>query len=38
MSGLDKMRSRILEEAEQSAKEIIAKAEADARAVMIAAE
>ena len=38
MSGLDKMRSRILEEAERSAQETIAKAEADAQAVVKAAE
>lgn len=38
MSGLDKMRSRILEEAEQSAQEIISKAEADAEAVVNAAQ
>lgn len=38
MSGLDKMRSRIIEEAEQSAKEIISKAEADAEAVVNAAQ
>ena len=38
MSGLDKMRSRILEEAEQSAQEIIAKAQADAEAAVMAAE
>ena len=37
MSGLDKMKSRILEEAEQSAQEIIEKAEADAEAVVKAA-
>lgn len=38
MSGLDKMKSRILEEAEQSAQEIIAKAQADAEAAVTAAE
>ena len=38
MSGLDKMRSRILEEAEQSAQEIIAKARAEAEASEAAAE
>ena len=38
MSGLDKMRSRIIEEAEQSAQEIIAKAQADAEAAVMAAE
>ena len=38
MSGLDKMKSRILGEAEQSAQEILAKAQADAEAAVTAAE
>ena len=38
MSGLDKMKSRILEEADHSAKEIIDKANAEAGAVIKAAE
>ena len=38
MSGLEKMKSRILEEAEQSAQEILAKAQADAEAAVTAAE
>lgn len=38
MSGLDKMKSRILEEADHSAKEIIDKANAEAEAVIKAAE
>ena len=38
MSGLDKMKSRILEEADHSAKEIMDKANAEAEAVIKAAE
>ena len=38
MSGLDKMKSRILEEADHSAKEIIGKAQTEAEAIIKAAE
>ena len=38
MSGLDKIKARIMEEAEQSAREIIEKAQAEAEAAVNAAE
>ena len=38
MSGLDKMKARILEEAQSTAREITGKAEADAEAAVQAAK